>query len=224
MLRFVVRIQGRIISWGIILGCLILPLNALAANLNGIVSDAKGQPVKDAVVYVLLYGSNSDSYSQKVTVMDQEHKEFIPYVLPVQVGTAVRFPNKDNIRHHVYSISPAKKFELPLYRGTQAAPIVFDRPGVVILGCNIHDWMVSYIYVLDTPYFATTGKDGSAEIRELPEGAYEVRVWHPLLRDPTESTAKRVSLSGKKANVNFTITLKPDWRPRRMPSLEGGHY
>lgn len=212
------------IKLGVILYCLFSPLNVLAANLSSIVMDANGKPIKDAVVYVLVYGDNIGSSSQKVAIMDQVNKEFVPYVLPVQVGTVVRFPNKDNIRHHVYSISPAKKFDLPLYKGTSAAPIVFDRLGVVILGCNIHDWMVSYIYVLDTPYFATTGQDGLAEIRGLPHGTYEVRVWHPLQRDPTESMGQRVNLSDKKTSVNFAITLKPDWRPHRMPSLEGGHY
>lgn len=108
MLRPALLIQKKIIKYGIILGCIIFPLNALAANLGGIVRDAEGKPVKDAVVYALVHDANRDS-SQKAAVMDQEHKEFVPYVLPVQVGTAVRFPNKDNIRHHVYSISPAKK-------------------------------------------------------------------------------------------------------------------
>lgn len=85
-------------------------------------------------------------------------------MLPVYVGTRVTFPNRDNIRHHVYSFSSAKKFELPLYIGTPAAPVVFDKPGVVALGCNIHDWMLAYIYVLTTPHFAKTAADGKARL------------------------------------------------------------
>ena len=84
-------------------------------------------------------------------IVDQINLEFVPHVKPVVVGSPVYFPNKDDVRHHVYSFSPAKRFELPLYSGTPAAPVVFDRPGIVAIGCNIHDWMLGYIYVAETP-------------------------------------------------------------------------
>ncbi|MGD0281458.1 MAG: methylamine utilization protein [Dissulfurispiraceae bacterium] len=216
-------VSGRIMGLCIIVGCLIFPFYALSATLSSIVMDAAGKPVKDAVIYANpVTGGLSAGKQPLNAVMDQVNKEFVPYVLPVQVGTSVRFPNKDNIRHHVYSISPAKRFELPLYKGTPSSPVVFDKPGVVTLGCNIHDWMVAYIYVVETPYFTTTGKDGAAAIHELPQGPYEVRVWHPLLTDPTEATGKRVNLSDKESHVNFVITLKPDWRPRRISPLGSG--
>ena len=86
--------------------------------------------------------------------MAQQGKQFLPDVLVVPVGTSVHFPNRDSVRHHVYSFSPAKKFELKLYTGTPANPVVFDRAGVVTLGCNIHDRMVGWIVVVDTPYYA----------------------------------------------------------------------
>ena len=101
-------------------------------------------------------------------VVDQVDKQFVPKVQAVLVGTPVTFPNNDNVRHQVYSFSPAKRFELPLYAGVPAQPIVFDKPGVVVLGCNIHDWMVGYIYVSESPYFAKTGKDGKAVLADLP--------------------------------------------------------
>jgi plastocyanin len=88
--------------------------------------------------------------------MAQQKKQFVPEVLVVPVGSEVRFPNHDTVRHHVYSFSPAKKFELKLYTGTPANPVLFDRPGVVVLGCNIHDQMVGWILVVDTPYYAQT--------------------------------------------------------------------
>jgi hypothetical protein len=154
--------------------------------------------------------------------MDQQNKEFVPLVLPVAVGTAVTFPNRDNIRHHVYSFSPAKRFELPLYSGTPAAPVVFDRPGSVVLGCNIHDWMVGYVYVLPTPYFARTAEDGKARIADVPAGAYEARVWHPRLRAEPEKTGTPVTVAGSEAGqVAFVVTLKPDRRPIRRPGYEG---
>ena len=90
--------------------------------------------------------------------MDQRGSQFVPHVLPVQAGTSVTFPNSDQIRHQVYSFSASKRFELPLYAGTSASPIRFDQPGIVVLGCNIHDWMIGYVVVLDTPYFGKTGE------------------------------------------------------------------
>jgi len=123
----------------------------MAGSLEIIVKDDKGRPVSDAVAYAA--AGAASSASKKQTVVDQRDKQFVPYVTAVQVGTAVIFPNSDNIRHHVYSFSPAKRFELPLYSGVPAEPVVFDKVGFVTLGCNIHDWMIAYIAVLPTPYF-----------------------------------------------------------------------
>jgi len=142
-------------------------------------------------------------------------------VLAIEVGTSVNFPNRDNIRHHVYSFSSPKKFELPLYIGTPAAPVVFDSPGVVVLGCNIHDWMVAYVYVLPTPHFARTGADGRARIEDVPAGAHEIRVWHPRLREATEKTGRRVSVGPAPGEAAFTIGLKREWR---IPRPAGSRY
>ena len=116
----------------------------------------RGSAVRDAVVYAVPEG-RPFPLPRKTAVMDQKNRMFIPHVLAVQTGTAVRFPNSDDIRHHVYSFSPAKPFQLPLYKGTPANPVVFDAPGVVTLGCNIHDQMSAFIVVVDTPYFERTG-------------------------------------------------------------------
>ena len=203
---------------------------AFGMTLNAIVRDDGGRPVKVTVVYVTLLSGGTPTYHQnREAIMDQVDSEFVPYVLPVQAGTLVRFPNKDNIRHQVYSISPAKKFELPLYKGTPAEPMLFDKPGVVALGCNIHDWMLGYIYVVETPFFAKTGEDGKAELTDLPEGAYAVRVWHPRMKGTPEAAEKRIDVTPKgDANVEFIISFKiskkPEWRPLRAPSPEGGRY
>ena len=133
--------------------------------------------------------------------MDQKNRMFIPHVLPVQTGTAVRFPNSDDIRHHVYSFSPAKPFQLPLYKGTPANPVVFDKAGVVTLGCNIHDQMSAFIVVVDTPYFERTGGDGKVALRDVEPGKYAVHVWYPEMRDEpqpksvTVSETERIDLS-----------------------------
>ena len=100
----------------------------------------------------------------------------------VRTGTAVSFPNNDDIRHHVYSFSEAKKFELPLYKGVPAEPVVFDQAGTVVLGCNIHDWMLAYVYVVDTPWRLVTDEKGAGVLDDLPAGRYRVDVLHPRLK------------------------------------------
>src|ERR1044072_171322 len=147
-----------------------------AGSLDVTVNDDRGRPVSDAVVYATAAGATSARPKRHV-IVDQRDKQFVPYVTAVQVGTAVNFPNSDNIRHHVYSFSPAKKFELPLYSGIPAEPILFDKAGFVTLGCNIHDWMIAYIAVLPTPYFQVTGHDGRATLNDLPPGQYAISAW-----------------------------------------------
>ena len=209
---------------------LLLPaLSALAqtAEIAARVLDALGKPVADAVVVAVPSdGSLRLPPRPREGVVDQVDKEFTPKVTAILVGTPVTFPNNDNVRHQVYSFSPAKRFELPLYAGVPAQPIVFDKPGVVVLGCNIHDWMVGYVYVSESPYFAKTGKDGKASLADLPTREYIVRVWHPQLESPEESTRKTVDASpSRRVGVEWTIKLKPEVKVRRAPTAErGGRY
>ena len=135
-------------------------------------------------------------------VLDQKNRTFVPHVLPIQTGTAVIFPNSDNVKHQVYSFSPAKRFQLPLYAGTPQGPLVFDKPGVVTVGCNIHDLMSAYIVVVDTPWFAATS-GGRAELADLPEGTYDVRVWYPGMRN--EPPPQPVSVG---ANEQQSLTFQ----------------
>jgi plastocyanin len=112
----------------------------------------------------------------------QEGRQFVPSVLVVPTGTAVMFPNRDKVRHHVYSFSPAKKFELKLYAGTPSNPVLFDQQGVVTLGCNIHDRMVGWVIVVDTPYFGRSASGtGKLQIDNVPPGRYTLRTWHSRL-------------------------------------------
>jgi plastocyanin len=191
---------------------------ATAAGLLAQVVDDAGKPVADAVVYATLRGGKPPprAASRERLVMDQRNLDFMPYVLPVQAGTPVYFPNSDNLRHHVYSFSPAKKFELPLYKGTPATPVVFDKPGAVALGCNIHDWMIGYVYVLETPYFGKTGDRGETRLANLPAGEVELRVWHPRLRGAVDKTLRPVALAaGGETRIAFTIGLNPERRRQR---------
>ena len=196
---------------------------------NGIVAtvvDSKGKPVADAVVVAVPADGPVRLSSRRDAVIDQVDKEFTPKVNVILVGTPVIFPNHDNVRHQVYSFSPAKRFELPLYAGVPAQPVMFDTPGVVVLGCNIHDWMVGYIYVSESPYFAKTRADGKATIADLPARVYVVRVWHPQLEGSETATRQTVDLSGQRhAEVAWTLQLKPELRVRRSPVGEHtGHY
>lgn len=194
-----------------------------AGSLSATVKDGKGALVSDAVVYATSH--SVAARAKKQAVIDQQDKQFVPYVTAVQVGTSILFPNKDNIRHHVYSFSPAKKFELPLYAGIPAEPVVFDKEGFVTLGCNIHDWMIAYVAVVPTPYFQITGHDGRAALKDLPAGQYTVEVWQPSLKGSPEKFAQHVDLGGEGAKeLIFTLDLKPDFRAKRAPSLSNGGY
>jgi plastocyanin len=195
-----------------------------AGSLDVTVKDVNGNPVPDAVVYAKTNAERAVQ-SKKQVIIDQRNKQFVPYVTAVEVGTSVMFPNSDNIRHHVYSFSPAKRFELPLYSGTPAKPVVFDKVGFVTLGCNIHDWMVAYVAVLPTPYFQVTHKEGRAFLKDLPVGRYTVEVWHPSLKGTPEKLAQQVEVtSGSLKTLVFTLDLKPDFRAQRAPGLLTGGY
>ena len=204
-----------------------LVVGATSAPLGGLeafIKDGDGKPIADAVISAVTAGRPVTIRPARA-IVDQQDKEFVPHVRAVLVGTEVSFPNRDNIRHHVYSFSPPKKFELPLYRGTEAPPVKFDKPGAVVLGCNIHDWMLGYVYVLDTPYFDTTAGAGRARIESMPPGAYEVHVWHPRLPEGGAPANQRVTIATEKdERVEFVVSLKPELRPRRGPPGPGGPY
>jgi plastocyanin len=201
----------------ILFGLMALLPGAHAADLRAIVRDAEGRLLADAVVVALREGgAPARARSDQVEQIDLE---FVPHVKAIQVGTAVSFPNRDQVRHHVYSFSPAKRFDLPLYRGTPARPVVFDQPGVVTIGCNIHDWMLGYIYVSPSPHFATTGAEGAALLAGLPAGSYTVQVWHPRLAAAEEDTRRRIGLGAEgSVALDWAVRLKPEVRVRRAPS------
>ncbi len=172
-----------------------------AATIDVVVQDGRGAAVRDAVVYAIPEGRPVPP-PRRSAVMEQKNRAFIPHVLPVQTGTTVRFPNLDDVQHHVYSFSPAKPFQLPLYKGNPPNPVVFDKAGVVTLGCNIHDQMSAYVVVVDTPYFEKTAANGHATLRDLDPGRYSVRVWAPEMRG--EPPAKTVAVD-ERADVTFTV-------------------
>lgn len=194
-----------------------------AAQITVVVTDHRGNPVEDAVVTATPTGGSPESGVSGGAVMDQIDESFVPHVLPVPTGTAVKFPNHDDVRHHVYSFSEPKNFELPLYEGTPADPVMFDTPGSVALGCNIHDWMRGYIFVTDAPHYAVvTGGRGTLEA--LPDGSYTVEVWHPLQRSKTNWSTEASVADGTPEELVVEIRLKPALKVRRAPKAGKTEY
>jgi len=185
---------------------------ASAASLRLLVVDQTGAPVKDAVIYAVPLNGKLPATKAAGAVIDQVKRQFVPLVSVAQTGAAVTFPNKDNIEHDVYSFSPAKRFELDLYHGIPASPVVFDKPGLVVMGCNIHDQMVAYLLVVDTPYFAKTDVTGAASIENLPAGAYKMTAWHYRIATPDELPTRQLSAdSADSANATkLTLQLKSE--------------
>jgi plastocyanin len=190
----------------------------MAAVVEVRLAQADGAPLDDAVVVAYALGGRALAAPTPAT-MDQREHRFEPHVLAVQTGSRVRFPNSDSVSHHVYSFSPAKRFEIFLAKGAPAKEVVFDRAGVVALGCNIHDWMLAYVFVVDTPHFAVTGKDGTAAVGELPAGRYRLEAWHPRLVDPPAMLRREVELEAARReswSLRLEKALLParDQRPR----------
>lgn len=171
-------------------------------------TDDTGKPVADAVA-ALIPIPTLNYNTQPSAIMDQRNNMFVPHVLAVRVNTLVHFPNSDDVRHHVYSFSPAKKFELRLYNGMIAKPVLFDQAGKVVLGCNIHDSMVGYIYVVNSDYFAVADNNGTISMDKIPTGDYQLEIYHPKLSSdyPVEKIRivdqqvinKKITLSGLSA-------------------------
>src|SRR3954454_1358127 len=156
-----------------------------AAPLSVRVVDASGKPVRDAVVTLYpTVNAARPAHAGSRFVVSQQHLQFHPFLTIVPVGADVSFPNLDPTKHHVYSFSAAKKFELKLFAKDQSRTVHFDKPGVVALGCNIHDQMSAFIVVTDSPWTARTNAQGLVTFADAPNGPGRVTVWHPYLRAP----------------------------------------
>src|SRR5216684_2816669 len=191
-------------------------LRLAAADVACKLTDPKGARIADAIVSLKRLDRPEPTVAPAGTTAEisQQDKEFIPYVTAVQVGTTMHFPNHDKVQHHVYSLSKAKKFELPLYSGEARRGILFDQPGVVTIGCNIHDWMIAYVVVLPTPHFAKTDADGAATL-SVPAGQYHLEIWQPRLSQPL--TQEITVTDTAPTSLAFTLVLKPDHRIPRPP-------
>lgn len=189
--------------FGGLVGALLLCQSCAAAQLSLTFRDSSGTALADVVAALVPKQPQRDDPPARAE-MDQRNYRFVPKVIAIRTNTLVYFPNSDDVRHHVYSFSPAKKFELRLYHGKTAKPVLFDQPGKVVLGCNIHDSMVGYIYVVDTPYFAVSDSSGRVQITDVPAGDYELQVY--FYRNKQEVSSQQLQLTSTQTWVN-TMTF-----------------
>jgi len=202
-----------------LVGRALLPLSALlaaalpavAATLVVRVQTPDGHALPGAVVTVRPLEGPPRHATPVRAVMDQVNRSFAPDLLVIPAGSTVEFPNSDSVSHQIYSFSPAKRFQLPLYRGKPYPPVHFEQPGVVTLGCNIHDEMLAYLLVTDAPWYGRTG-DGGSWSAEVPHGHYRVELWHPRLRED-ESDLRRELTVGDADRAELTVRLSRSPQP-----------
>jgi plastocyanin len=189
--------------------CLLLSFlwqgSAKAAALKIRVLDGGGRALEAAVVFLESPEAKAAMKPVREAFIAQVGKQFEPRVSVVTVGSAVTFPNRDTVRHHVYSFSKTKTFELKLYAGTPAAPVLFDRPGIAVLGCNIHDFMVAWVVVVETPYYGRADAEGWLTISHVPEGSYHLRIWHSSLPADAAPSDQPFKVSGAAQSAVLTL-------------------
>jgi len=202
----------------VLLLCLLVTGVASAGVLQTTVTDAVGVRLEHAVVSL---HTDTPLLAKPGTqrVMDQKNRQFSPTVLPIQQGTAVSFPNTDDVRHHVYSFSRPNQFEIKLYHGEPSQPVLFDEPGIVALGCNIHDGMIGYLLVVDTPWYGKTEPNGETRIADVPAGTYTMQVWHPDMQLNYLRRQVNIGENGARLAVKLNTQSTPPVR-RKKSSLQ----
>ena len=195
-------------------------LSCYATEISISVLTVENKPVVDAVVYVK---GGEASKNLPMAVMNQRDKTFVPHVLAVPVGTTVDFPNSDSVNHYVYSFSDIKKFQLKLFKGDlEKHQMLFDKPGIVTIGCNIHDFMFGYIFVAPTAYVGVTNSLGEVKLSLPEKGDFSLGLWHERANEDLEKFTQKITVNSaeQKLHINFTKSLKP---PRKM-THEGDSY
>lgn len=188
-----------------------VPGSVPSASVTITVHSADGRPVPGAVITVRSLAADARPSAPIKAVMDQINRAFDPDLLVIPVGSTVDFPNSDTVSHQIYSFSPVKRFTLPLYRGNPNPPVRFDQPGVVTLGCNIHDEMVGYLVVTDAQYFGRTDASGSWTA-DIARGKYRVSVWHPRMNDDANELERELTVAAGD-RVTHELRLTKPLRP-----------
>jgi len=206
-------VQGALLLRGFSLLMAALPAAvASAATLSVTVRTADGKPMVGAVVTARSLEPTSRPAPPAHEAMSQANLTFVPDLLLVPVGSLIDFPNNDSVNHQIYSFSPAKRFQLALYRGKPYPPVRFDQPGLVTLGCNIHDAMLAYIVVTDAQFFGRTDAAGVWSATKVLAGKYRIIVWHPRLRDEPKTLEREIVVDATdrhQVTLQLAKSLKP---------------
>jgi plastocyanin len=202
---------------------LIVGASASAATVTLALHDAAGAAVPSGVIWLEGPGGRRPPPTEPI-IIDQRNKVFVPQVTVVQTGTDISFPNSDSVSHHVYSFAQPNAFELPLYKGGKRPIIRFDHPGVVVLGCNIHDSMIGYVVVVDTALFGITDAQGSLSLAEVPAGTYQLRVWSPRLDPARPLQAGSLSVTVQPVSQALSVSVRLRREPAGGSSLAGSDY
>src|SRR5262245_22039416 len=192
--------MGRGSFGAVVLLCVAACQTAAATTFTAEITDQDGRPVMNAVVSLVPdpQGAPMPGASTRLaieTLIDQRRQTSLPLGTIVPRNGRLVFANNDPTTHQVYSFSPVRQFEITLASGMSSAPILFDKPGVAALGCNIHDNMIAYVFVAESPWTALTGSDGRAVIDDVPPGNYQAQVWHNRYPPRRELPSARVAVS-----------------------------
>ena len=196
---------------------------AEAATLTAEVSNEDGHTLANAVVMLLpdVNGDPAESRLGSDKLVDQRDETFLPLVTIIPKGGRVSFSNSDPTMHQVYSFSPIRQFEFTLAQKQKSPPVTFDKTGVAAIGCNIHDQMIAYVFVSDSPWTALTGADGKITFSDLPEGHYTAQIWHPRLAPGAPPPTTRIAVAAQPAGLKIRIRVLPDRSGHRR---HGGGY
>lgn len=213
------RLAGQFIISASLAGGLIMPV--WAGTINATAISKSGAVVSDVVLFATPIGHPVPAAGKIDTaVIAQQQMQFTPFVSVIRVGTDIKFPNYDKVEHHIKSFSPAKEFEIKPYQKGTPAPVLFDKTGIVVIYCLLHDWMRAYVMVVDTPYFGKTDDSGAYTLDNLPAGKYEVRAWHPDMGSIKPALVQTVDVAATgRQELKFNFDFNP--KKRRMPKMDG---
>jgi plastocyanin len=205
-------------------GALLAAQPGLCATVNVTVADGDGRPAENAVVELVLQAEAGPLTPTKVpveAVVDQRQETFLPLVSLIRRNGRVVFTNNDTTMHQVYSFSDIKQFAFEIDEGQRSAPVIFDKPGVAAIGCNIHDHMITYVYVAASPWAVRTDANGMAQILDVPSGTYQAVFWHPRLNHGKAPAPSELVVSGASAKLAASLVLSaPDPRDKKHAHMQ----
>lgn len=171
--------------------------------LSGIVK-AQGLRKSDNILVYLTKTPDQITPPQEAFVLDQDNLTFLPHILVIPLGSTVAFPNNDKVDHNIFSLSRTKKFNFGSYKPGESQNVIFDKPGIVELRCDLHSEMISYILVIKNSYFALTDKKGNftLDVTGLAKGKYTLKTWHEKLKN-SKMAIDLAATAGKKLTINL---------------------